>query len=182
MYDRKTLHLADIGEILLEKSARAKHINITVKPSMKVRVAVPLNMSFSKGEELACKKADWISSKLEKFKSNDRIRLNDMEPNLKKEHEILDRVAFLAEQFNFQYNRVTFKNMTSRWGSCSHQNNISLNRKMIFLPNNFRDYIILHELLHTKIKNHEKYFWSELEKMQGGARKLHKTINHRYLI
>jgi len=182
MYDRKTLHLADIGEILLEKSARAKHINITVKPSMKVRVAVPLNVSFRKGEQLAHKKADWITSKLEEFKSDDRIRLDDIEPNLKKEQDIIDRVVFLAKQFNLQYSRITLRNMTSRWGSCSHKNNISLNRKMISLPSNMRDYIILHELLHTKIKNHGKDFWSELEKMQGGARKLHKTINHRYLI
>ena len=44
----KVLDIPTIGTVLLEKSNRAKHINISVKPEAKIRVAVPLGISFKK--------------------------------------------------------------------------------------------------------------------------------------
>ena len=70
--------------------------------------------------------------------------------------------------------------MTTRWGSCTNENNISLNKMLYILPSELQDYIILHELLHTRIKNHGKEFWAELDRLTNGAKRLHKTINANY--
>jgi predicted metal-dependent hydrolase len=73
-----------------------------------------------------------------------------------------ERIKNLAKQFHLTYNKVSFRNTHSTWGSCSSKNNISLNIQMMKLPDHLIDYIILHELVHTKIKNHGAEFWELL--------------------
>lgn len=68
------------------------------------------------------------------------------------------RIRNYAEKFGFRYGRVTFRNNISNWGSCSFDNNISLNIKLMKLPDEIIDYVILHELCHTVEKNHSAAF------------------------
>lgn len=69
------------------------------------------------------------------------------------------RVKHYAEQFSFQYSSLSFRDNASNWGSCSYDNNISLNIKLMKLPDDVIDYVILHELCHTIEKNHSGRFW-----------------------
>jgi predicted metal-dependent hydrolase len=84
----------------------------------------------------------------------------------------------LAGQFGFSYGQVSFRNNKSRWGSCSHDNRISLNIHLMRLPGRLQEYIILHELCHTVHKHHQKSFWLLLDKLTGGrARELDRELN-----
>lgn len=74
-----------------------------------------------------------------------------------------DRVKYLARKHDFTYTSVTCRHQTTRWGSCSFRNRISLNTELMRLPAELRDYIILHELTHTRHKHHQKAFWNYLE-------------------
>ena len=74
-----------------------------------------------------------------------------------------NRVSLLADRFGFRFDRVFIKNLKSRWGSCSVKNNINLNLQLMRFDDGVIDYIILHELLHTRIKNHSQEFWTALE-------------------
>ena len=56
------------------------------------------------------------------------------------------RLSELAKEHKFQYNKVSIRNQRTRWGSCSSKNNISLNMKLLHLPDQLIDYILLHEL------------------------------------
>lgn len=83
------------------------------------------------------------------------------------------RLSFLAEKHGFLFNRVTIRDNRRNWGSCSSGNNISLNLQMMKLPEELIDYILLHELVHTEIKNHGPKFWQRLDEVcNGQARKL----------
>jgi hypothetical protein len=75
---------------------------------------------------------------------------------------LLPRVALLADRFGFECNKVFVKNMKSRWGSCSAKNNINLNLQLMRFSDELVDYVILHELAHTRIKNHGKLFWQQV--------------------
>jgi predicted metal-dependent hydrolase len=79
------------------------------------------------------------------------------------------RVAYWAEQFGFTYSHVAIKNMRSRWGSCSGRNAINLNLHLMRLNDSLIDYVILHELVHTRIKNHGNEFWRHLQSLLGNA-------------
>lgn len=87
------------------------------------------------------------------------------------------RLQYLAEKHSFKYQKVTIRNNKRNWGSCSSKNNISLNLQMMKLPDNLIDYILLHELVHTEIKNHGTKFWKKLNNITNNrARELAKQV------
>ena len=73
------------------------------------------------------------------------------------------RVDELAKKHNFSYQKLAIKNTKTRWGSCSFNNNINLSLHLMRLREELIDYVILHELVHTKVKNHSRDFWMMLD-------------------
>lgn len=98
---------------------------------------------------------------------------------LKKESEQLlpQRLDVLARQYGFSYSDVKIKQLKSRWGSCNNLKQITLSLYLIQLPWELIDYVILHELTHTKVLAHGPDFWKELEKYLPESRKLKKLVN-----
>jgi len=86
------------------------------------------------------------------------------------------RVKALAIDHNFNYQKLTIKNTKSRWGSCSFDNNINLSLHLMRISNELIDYVILHELVHTKVKNHSSKFWETLEKHCPNSKILDKEL------
>lgn len=83
------------------------------------------------------------------------------------------RIASLAEKTGLQYHKITIRNNKTNWGSCSSRKNISLNLNLMKLPDHLIDYVILHELAHTKVRNHGPAFWKLLDDLTGNqARRL----------
>ena len=78
------------------------------------------------------------------------------------------RVAELSRQTGLHCGRVTIRNARTRWGSCSVNNDISLSLHLMKLPDPLIDYIILHELCHTRHKNHGPRFHALLDRLCGG--------------
>lgn len=86
------------------------------------------------------------------------------------------RVKALAIDHDFNYQKLTIKNTKSRWGSCSFDNNINLSLHLMRISNELIDYVILHELVHTKVKNHSSKFWETLEKHCPNSKILDKEL------
>jgi hypothetical protein len=77
--------------------------------------------------------------------------------------ELAVRAEELARQHGAPMRRVIVRNQNSRWGSCSVHGTISLNWRLIQVPETVRDYIILHELTHLRHLNHSARFWAAVE-------------------
>ena len=90
-----------------------------------------------------------------------------------------NRLKELSDIYGFKYNRVFIRNQKTRWGSCSGKNNISLNINLVRVSNELQDYVILHELVHTKIKNHSIRFWKDLDKYVGDGKKYAKLLKEK---
>ena len=172
MAESITISLPDIGDVLLERSYRAKHINISVKPPSKVRVAVPVGVKFDKARRIAEQRSLWIQKQLRKFselKDNHIFEKIYGDELISFKKYLSNRVEYLGQLHGFNYNNITFKYMKTRWGSCSSKNNLNFNIFMVHLPKSIQDYIIIHELLHTRIKSHSREFWAELDRITGSA-------------
>ncbi len=175
MANSNTVEIDNVGPVLFERSKRAKHVNISVKPFKGIRVAVPDELSFKKAEEFVHDKTDWIQRHLymvrqyeEKYQlASDTLIDSDKS---KAKWKLTRRLKYLAGKHAFTYNRVFIRNQKTRWGSCSHKNNISLNMKIIRLPEELMDYVILHELTHIRFKNHSNDFWVELNRLVGNGK------------
>lgn len=75
---------------------------------------------------------------------------------------IKKELASLQNKYKFEFNQVTVRNQSSRFGSCSSRGNLNFNWQIIFFPLDKFRHILLHELNHLKIKNHSSVFWNQL--------------------
>ena len=181
-----TVFLDGITEVIVEHSTKARRMSITVQPS-RVRVAVPSAMPLSLGREFALARRDWIRSHLERMGSLHRTWVETMTglPSLDDpaaaRQKIIKRLKELSERYAMPYRRVSVRRQRTRWGSCGMHGSISLNINLARLPSELMDYVILHELLHTRIRGHGREFWQRLDMLVGDARALRKELG-RYSI
>ncbi len=89
--------------------------------------------------------------------------------------ELPRRLEALAREHGFEYGRVTVRQQRTRWGSCSRQGNISVNARLLLLPSAACDYVLVHELCHTRRMDHSSAFWDLLEKHDPDY-KTHKKL------
>jgi len=171
-----------IGPVLFERSKKAKHLNITVKPIEGIRVAVPFGLSYQQAEDIVKSKRKWLEEQTTKIKSvqEEHQARKQEKPVFNRQQardKIVKRLEELAAQYDFAYKRVFIRSQKTKWGSCSGSQNINLNVKLVELPEELMDYVILHELVHLEVKNHGAQFWKELDKYVGGdAKKVDKEL------
>lgn len=98
---------------------------------------------------------------------------------LRKQAENLlpQRLRTLAEQHNFEFKSIEVRQLKARWGSCNSKKEITLNLFLMQLPWELIDYVLLHELTHTKALHHGPEFWAIFEAAMPGAKQRRKVLH-----
>ena len=86
------------------------------------------------------------------------------------------RLQELAARHGFHYNAVRIKRNKSNWGSCSRKGNINLNLSLVLLPEELRDYVLLHELCHLRHPDRSPAFHALLEEICPGHLALQRAL------
>ena len=171
----------DAGTVILRKNRRSRRITLRVNQRQGVTVTLPLLVPFRLGIEFFKSRKDWVLEMQEKY----RQRMEE-EPHPSPEEieamrrkakaELPPRLEELAREYSFKYNQVRIKHNSSNWGSCSRKGNINLNLNLVRLPDELRDYVMLHELCHLRHPDHGKEFHSLLESLCPGHRMKEKEL------
>ena len=173
------LNISNIGPVTFAKSQKARYQRITIHQDKTITVTIPRSGSLSEARQFLKSKASWIQKQLHKIDQHAKLQ-HESDFNIdigKTQKDLFDRLEKFSEKYNLPYNRAAFRCQKTRWGSCSGKNNINLNVNISFLPEELQDYVLLHELAHTKVKNHSKIFWAELNKYtEGKAKELAKKL------
>ena len=171
--------------VTFKQNIKAKYIKIAISEDLNIQVNYPFNVEINKAIHFFKSKIIWVNNSLIKMSKKQQIRIKNQEKyknNLTKQEFLIKnqylvkRCRELAQKYNFSIGKISLRFQKTIWGSCSSQNNISLNSNLSFLSNNMIDYVILHELTHTKIKNHSQKFWKELAKVLPEAIELDKEL------
>lgn len=139
-------------------------------------------------------KFGWIVKRVRRVKVARRLR-HRATPGAKHYQAHKERARILVHErlvhwnqfYSFEYKRVAIRNQRSRWGSCSTNKNLNFNYKLVFLPIELVDYVIVHELCHLKHFNHGAEFWAtvaeQIPNYKVHKEKLHEVSKniHRYL-
>ncbi len=92
---------------------------------------------------------------------------------------IAERLVFWNQFYGFTYNKVFIKNQKTRWGSCSKKGNLNFSYRIIFLPQELVDYIVVHELCHLGEFNHSSKFWVLVTKTIPNYKKLKNELKNK---
>jgi len=82
-----------------------------------------------------------------------------------------------VESWGVKFPPMRIRDMKSRWGSCSSKGNVSLNLRLIHMPVDLIDYVVLHELCHLKELNHSPKFWKLMDRVLPDWRERRKRLN-----
>ena len=171
----------DVGEVILRKGRGRKRITLRVSPHSGVTVSMPWFVPYKTGLDLFLKKKDWALETIEHQKNKlidqPAPTPSEIETMRKEAKRVLPvRLAELARIYSFEYNQVRIKNNVSNWGSCSRKGNINLNLNLMRVPEDLRDYVMLHELCHLRHPNHGPAFHALLESLCPGHRAKEKEL------
>ncbi|MEN8127017.1 MAG: YgjP-like metallopeptidase domain-containing protein [Planctomycetota bacterium] len=150
-------------------------MRITIEPTQAITVTVPAGTSLEGAKEFVQSKQAWIQKHLAKMRQMENLQKE--QPQLSPEElnkiqdELFSRLERFSDQYDLPYRQAAFRCQRTKWGSCSSNNNISLNINIAFLPEHLQDYILLHELCHIRHMNHSKAFWSQLNEFCDGRAK-----------
>ncbi len=96
--------------------------------------------------------------------------------------KINERLPIYTEMTGLYPSDLQIKDMDTRWGSCNIKTKkIWINLKLAYMPVEYLDYILIHEVAHLKISGHGADFSSFLDRYMINWREIKKELNRRYM-
>lgn len=164
-------------------SKRAKRMRLAVYCDGNFVITIPNGFNETLIEKFIRIKANWVINKIDFFKRLPKklVPANDYSAYIENKDAALKLALERVEHFNtfydFRYNKITIKRQKTRWGSCSKRGNLNFNYKIVLLPPQIVDYLVVHELCHLKEFNHSNKFWALVEQTIPHYKTLKKTLD-----
>ncbi|HDQ16617.1 MAG TPA: M48 family peptidase [Candidatus Vogelbacteria bacterium] len=152
---------------------RFKCLRLSVSQDGQVLLTYPKFLSKRAIDNFLINKESWIKEKLK----NTKMPTDDYLLYKEKARQILkEKVEYYNSLYGFLYNKIYIRRGKSRWGSCSSKKNLNFNYRLIFLPEKFLDYVVIHELCHLREMNHGPAFWALVAKTRPDYLEIKKKM------
>lgn len=163
--------------------SKRKTVSLSIDKNGEVLVRAGLRTPERFIKDFVNKNASWVKKQLEKFsdiKENQTPLTATEIKSLKKEaKEILtQKTIFYSQIMGVQATGVKITSATTRWGSCSPKNSLCYSYRVMLLPPECQDYIVVHELSHIRVKNHSSKFYQELGRYLPNYKELQKQVKN----
>lgn len=165
----------------LRRSSRAQYMSLRVLPGGAVMLTVPEKTPLEKAEEFMRSRAEWLARAIERMAHLVALPQGRRNYALHKEEArtlLAARVRHWNAVLKQKYGRVAIKNTRRNWGSCSAKGNLNFSYKLLFLPQELIDYVVVHELCHLKERNHSAAFWDEVARVLPNYKALRAELRH----
>lgn len=162
---RKTEHIS-YGLI----RAQRKTMALKVSEAGTVTVRIPYGVRPEEADRFVEAHVDWIRKRIAECRERAAARpaYTDREREAGKrlaKELLLKKCRYFAERMGVSYGTVTVREQKTRWGSCSAKGNLNFNWKLVLMPPEILDYVVVHELAHRLQMNHSAAFWAEVGKI-----------------
>lgn len=149
--------------IVLERSNR-KSLSISVTEDISLKIKAPVRMSEREIERFIAGKRFWIYKQAVRVRKANENRVSYSEDEEKKLREearsvLTKKSEHYKELLHVEYKKIRIGDQKTRWGSCSSKGTISYSWRLILMPEEIQDYVVVHELCHLHEMNHSKRFW-----------------------
>ncbi|MDR0991357.1 MAG: M48 family metallopeptidase [Ruminococcus sp.] len=165
---------------------RVKNINLRIRPNGTVYVSANMRVSVKTIEDFLRKKSDFILMNLEKFEEikkhapTERARFSDEECE-RILTEIVRDTYPLFIKYGVPFPKLKFRDMKSRWGSCEPRRGvITLNKRLLEVPRECAEYVVMHEFAHFIHLNHSKQFYDFLGTLMPDWKERKKLLRESY--
>ncbi len=166
--------------LVFVRHPRARRYLIRVTDQGIVRVTIPRGGSRREAAAFAAREQAWIRAQLRRAEAERERRDHERrlptgqpvstsdqrqrgaeqrEAIARAKRELPPRLLELAARHGLTVNRISIRNQRWRWGSCSRRGHICLNWRLVTMPEEVRDYVLIHELMHLKRMDHSPRFW-----------------------
>jgi len=146
-------------QLYFVRHRRARRYLLRVEPDGRVRVTIPRGGSRREADDFALRNRAWIDAQLA------RVRPPAVTPEAQRIWRARARVVLparlyeLADRHGCLVTAVSIRSQKTRWGSCGRNGHISLNWRLMLMPEPVRDYVLIHELMHLRRMDHSAKFW-----------------------
>ena len=163
-------------------------LGLEVSRNGQVKLRAPRRVSDGALQNFARQKEAWIIEKYLMMEEKRKAESLQQDPDYVKDPaleqayrrqakaRLEERAAYFASRMGVSYQRISVRAAKTRWGSCSAKGNLNFHWKLILMPPQVLDYVVVHELAHRKEMNHTPAFWAEVEKILPDYRERRKWL------
>jgi len=142
---------------------------LKVESDGSITVRAPWRMPAAAADTFVENHKDWILARLKEYE-----RIRALKPAYTEEQRaagkklakavLAEKCRIFAERMGVSYGTITVREQKTRWGSCSARGNLNFNWKLVLMPEEIQDYLVVHELAHRIEMNHSPAFWAVVER------------------
>jgi predicted metal-dependent hydrolase len=152
--------VSTLAPIYYVRHRRARRYLLRVEHDGRLRVTIPRGGSRREADAFVGRHLDWVARERARLTTTSTVSFEERYRNRQQARaELPARLLELAARHGLTVTRVSVRNQRTRWGSCGRDGHISLNWRLVLMPADVRDYVLVHELMHLRRLDHSRAYW-----------------------